>query len=247
MNKYPPEFIDIKLSRHTTLLYVVRTLLHKSLNKNLHLFKGTLVDLGCGEMPYKQYILDHTDKVTEYIGIDIPSQDQHEQYRKVKPDYIWDGKKIPLENESADTFIATELFEHVNNIDEILGEIKRVLKNDGLLYFTVPFLWTLHLVPNDYYRYTPYSLKEKLTQAGFKNIHIGITGGRSAALAQMISIWAATIKWEIRGIKKIMFTLFEIVVLHPIIRLLLWKDNQRTSDDYSEGTMPTGFYGYAKN
>ncbi|MDD2542615.1 MAG: methyltransferase domain-containing protein [Desulfuromonadaceae bacterium] len=147
--------------------------------------QGVLLDVGCGEMPYKSLILS-CPGITDYIGLDI--ENPHYQ-AKSKPDMYWDGASIPLPESSIDCAIATELFEHVPNLEATLTEIKRVLKPGGKLFFTVPFLWPLHDMPQDEYRYTPFALKRMLLNAGYTGIDITALGGWDASLAQMIGLW----------------------------------------------------------
>src|ERR1035437_2241040 len=169
MRKYNENFIDIRLSPSTVYVFSVRKLLQKAIDKNLVSFRGVLLDLGCGEMPYKQYILDNNKSVTKYIGADVDFSSYH---RSVRPDLLWDGKKLNLADGSVDTVMATELFEHVKNLEEVLGEVHRVLKPGGTVFFTVPFVWPLHETPNDECRYTPYSLERALNKVDFNSIEI---------------------------------------------------------------------------
>uniref|UniRef100_A0A6H1ZNC3 Putative methyltransferase n=1 Tax=viral metagenome TaxID=1070528 RepID=A0A6H1ZNC3_9ZZZZ len=48
------------------------------------------------------------------------------------------SESIPIKSNSINIVIAIESFEHVFNLNKCLSEIKRILKHDGLLYFTVP-------------------------------------------------------------------------------------------------------------
>lgn len=244
MAKYNQNFIDIQLSRDTVYVYSVRRAIQKALDENLHLFRGQLIDLGCGEMPYRQYILDRNRNVIKYTGVDI----DHSQYHQaVRPDLVWDGKTIRIGNESVDTVVATELFEHISNLEEILKEIHRILAKDGGLFFTVPFIWPLHETPYDEYRYTPYSLERTLKVAGFKDIVIKPMGGYNAALAQVFGFWMCNRKNEIEN--KIKFKIFDRIekyFFYPIIRKLLKWDNGLNHDTYGENSMPIGFYAYAK-
>ena len=244
MLKYDENFIDIKLSPSTVYVFSVRRLLQKAIDNNIGLFHGTLLDLGCGEMPYKQYLLDRNKSITEYIGLDV---DHSRYHHDRKPDLVWDGKRINLNDASVDTVIATELFEHVKNLGEVLDEVNRVLKKGGVIYFTVPFIWPLHEVPDDQYRYTPYSLKPALDKAGFKDIEILPLGGYNAALAQMICIWTVNRRNEsFSRSEKYIFMMIEKNILYPVIKKLLKRDNELNINSYGENTMPTGFYGYAK-
>lgn len=244
MINYNEYFIDIKLSSKTVYVYSVRKLLQKAIDKNLDKFGGVLLDLGCGEMPYKQYLLDRNQKIAKYIGMDI---DYSEYHQSIKPDMYWDGKNIALGNGKVDTVMATEFFEHIPNIETVLREINRVLTKDGLLFFTVPFIWPLHETPYDEYRYTPYSLSRVLLDTGFTDIVISPMGGYDAALAQMLCLWSATNNGKIATpLRRKLFGKFEKIILYPIIEKLLERDAKSNVTFYGENTMAPGFYGYAK-
>ncbi len=136
-------------------------------------------------MPYKEYILSNSN-VTEYIGCDIENAIYQ---KKIQPDIFWDGSKIPLEDNSIDSVLATELFEHVPDVTSVLLELNRLLKPGGVLFFTVPFLWPLHDIPYDEYRYTPFSLKRIFENTGYTKITINALGGWNASLATMLGLW----------------------------------------------------------
>jgi len=181
----PTDFINPALSENNMDLYLVRSSIYNTLKGFISRCKGILLDIGCGEMPYKQFVLENSN-ITQYIGMDI----ENPKYQKdTKPDIFWDGHKIPLDDNSVDCAIATEVFEHLPNIDQVLKETYRVLKPGGKLFFTVPFLWPIHDNPQDEYRYTPFSLKRYLQNAGFTDINIEAMGGWDASLAQMIGLW----------------------------------------------------------
>ena len=58
-----------------------------------------------------------------------------------------DANNLPYESEFFDLVVAFDVFEHIDNDYKALDEIKRVLKPDGLLVFTVPafqFLYGPH-------------------------------------------------------------------------------------------------------
>ena len=129
-----------------------RTLITEIAKKHFH---GKLIDIGCGEMPYKPVVMDNS-RVANYIGVDI----QNESYQQlVQPEVIWDGKHIPMPDNEADCAMLIEVLEHVPQPDQVLKEINRVMKRDGVCLVTIPFLWTLHDIPYDEYRYTPFAFK----------------------------------------------------------------------------------------
>ncbi|MDY6986998.1 MAG: class I SAM-dependent methyltransferase [Thermodesulfobacteriota bacterium] len=162
-----------------------RNAILEALKETSPLFCGSLLDVGCGYMPYRSFLLKAPSRVTRYLGLDLKPNKHYTNH----PDVIWDGACIPLLDSSFDCAIATEVFEHCPNLDMVLREIWRVLKPGGLLFFTVPFLWPLHNVPNDECRYTPFSLHRHLMNTGFREIQIKALGGWDAAMAQMVGLW----------------------------------------------------------
>ena len=79
------EFLNPRLSIDNMDLYIVRKSIINTLTANISLFHGTLLDIGCGEMPYKPYILSNS-KVEKYIGLDIKNPTYQQN---IKPDLFW--------------------------------------------------------------------------------------------------------------------------------------------------------------
>jgi len=150
------------------------------------LFRGVLLDIGCGRMPYRTLLTIPPSRVERYIGLDL---DNPAYQQESKPDISWDGKTIPLPDASVDCGLATSVFEHILEPVPVMREIRRVMKPDGVMLFTVPFIWPLHDTPGDYYRYTPFALNALLKKGGFQDVLIRPVGGWNAALAQMLGLW----------------------------------------------------------
>lgn len=227
-------FTNISLHRDYLDLYYVRRSLLNAIKENMNRFHGSILDVGCGIMPYKELIVANNKNVTAYVGLDFENSIDHE-YELGKPDLFWTGVVIPLENNSVDTVLATEFFEHCADPEKIMLEILRVLKPGGLLFITVPFLWNLHTVPHDEYRYTPYSLERHLKNANFVNIELKSLGGWDASLAQMLALWHRQ-----RPMRKFIKRILAYILI-PIIRKLIntdykWKYKNR----FGNGDMFTG-------
>jgi SAM-dependent methyltransferase len=144
---------------------------------------GDVLDIGCGRMPYRALLTGPEFGVRRYIGLDL------EKNRYGTPDLTWDGQRIPLEDASVDSVLLTEVLEHCHDPAAVLREAARVMRPGAAMVFTVPFLWPLHDLPDDYYRYTPSMLERLLQHSGFESVEIHALGGWDASLAQMIGLW----------------------------------------------------------
>lgn len=228
-------FINIPFTVENLDRYLIRTSIYNAIKSSLSNFKGNLLDIGCGKMPYKEFMQENS-LVKKYVGLDIENALQYDA--GIKPDFTWDGIKMPFEDESFHTAFGTEVLEHCPEPKIILSETYRVLKNGGCFFFTVPFLWNLHEVPHDEYRYTPFALKRLLSDAGFKNIDIKATGGWHASMAQMLGLWVKRSSMPERK-RRILSR-----ILKPIVRKLIKIDNYSVIN-FQEGQMITGLFGVA--
>lgn len=113
---------------------------------------GKLMDVGCGQSPYRFLI----NSQTEYLGIDVWNADEFGYHNKDVT--YFDGKKMPFPDSSVDHFICTETLEHTPEPSLLIEEICRVLKKGGDGIVTVPWSARFHYIPNDYFRFTPSAL-----------------------------------------------------------------------------------------
>lgn len=225
------DFINPRCSRATLDIFVVRRAIVEFLCSQLRDFSGVVLDIGCGYMPYKSLVLAPPSRAQRYVGLDL--KDNIYQ----KPDLEWDGRNIPLQDGSVDCALATEVLEHCANPDLVIREAHRVLKPGGLLFFTAPFLWPLHDVPHDEYRYTPFALERHLRNSGFGQIKVKALGGWDASLAQMIGLWVRRRRMSSRK-RAILSTL-----ALPFVRYLAGRD--LPPQTFDEDLMITGVAGTA--
>lgn len=228
-------FLNPKFSAGTLDRYIVRHSILNALKTRFGDFQGRLLDVGCGQMPYKPLLTARPSRVTHYIGLDLENNPIHNNH----PDITWQKDKIPLIDNSIDCAIATEVFEHCPDPETVMSEICRVLKPGGMLFCTVPFLWPLHEVPHDEYRYTPFSLSRHLAASGFVDIELKPLGGWDASLAQMLGLWVRRRpmgKWTRRVLSRLFM---------PVIYLLSQRD-KRGLTQFHESAMITGLSGTAR-
>lgn len=159
--RFNPGFISFFINP----FFIIRLGLYKGIRKSSKLLCGHMLDFGCGSKPYRQLF-----NVDQYVGLDLKESGNNKQHKSV--DVYYDGKTIPFEDKSFDSVFTSEVFEHVFNLDEVLIEINRVLKTQGKILITVPFVWDEHEVPYDFGRYSSYGIKFMLEKHGFKVISL---------------------------------------------------------------------------
>jgi ubiquinone/menaquinone biosynthesis C-methylase UbiE len=106
----------------------------------IQLVKDKIVlDIACGE-GYGANIL--SQNASFVYGVDIDSltiANAREKYRSDKINFIEGAAdNIPLKDKSVDVVVSFETIEHHDKHDEMLQEIKRVLKDDGMLIMSSP-------------------------------------------------------------------------------------------------------------
>ncbi len=140
--------------------YIARRGLADAMREYSTHLSGRLLDVGCGSKPYARLF-----SVEQYIGLDIDS----ERTRSGGvADYYYDGHRFPFDSASFDSILCNQVLEHVFNPSEFLSEIHRVLKPNGGMVLTVPFVWDEHEQPWDYARYSSFGLTALFEKSGLR-------------------------------------------------------------------------------
>jgi SAM-dependent methyltransferase len=164
-------------------LYFIRKGLYNKINLYAPQMSGNLLDFGCGAKPYKDLFVN----TSEYIGLDFESEGHIHINEQI--DFYYDGINIPFEDNRFDSIFTSEVFEHVFELEKILPEIARVLKVNGKILITCPFVWEEHEIPNDFARYTQFALKSMLENNGFRILTIDKNGHFILALHQLFILY----------------------------------------------------------
>jgi SAM-dependent methyltransferase len=140
-----------------------------------------ILDIGCGNKPYEEYIHKLTNKRgIKYVGCDIIQSSEQ------KVDIICEATNIPEPSATYDIILCTQVIEHVFDHYKIFEEAYRLLKPGGFFIVSAPFIWHMHEIPYDFYRFTRYGIQELLTHAGFRIKEEKSNGGKFAVLGQLI-------------------------------------------------------------
>lgn len=98
-------------------------------------------------------------------------------------DVIADAQQLPFHNASIDLFLSSSVLEHVENPEQAVAEITRVLKPGGRVYSEIPFLRAYHMAPYDYQRYTISGIEALFSRHGLLREDKGICSGPFTAWA----------------------------------------------------------------
>lgn len=149
---------------------------------------GKILDIGCGNKPYKSYFNDYES----YIGCDIIQSSRNEV------DIISEATNIPLSDSYFDTIFTTQTIEHVFEHRKMVEEAYRLLKKNGYIIISGPMYWPHHEEPYDFYRFTKHGLRAILEAAGFEVIEIKSNGGKwplwGVTTIQTLPSWITNLK-----------------------------------------------------
>lgn len=193
------EKLKVRLSPH-------KCYIRKHLNEFLSLIiksnnsPKVIIDVGAGTSPYKN-IFDPI--ASNYISIDMT------YYPNLS--IIGIAQKLPFKSHIADIVLLIEVLEHIYETQETLNEINRILKPNGYLVLTVPFIIGYH-TSIDYFRFTEDALRRLLKDSGFEIISLKKRGG---ILTTLVSI-LINVPSSLFKDKKLLYLLF-LILLAPLI------------------------------
>lgn len=144
--------------------------------KELH---GKLLDFGCGSKPYRELFTG----VDEYIGTDMENEGHNHENEDI--DVYYDGKNLPFESNLFDAILCSEVLEHVPDLNHSLSELSRILRVNGKILITTPFVWPEHEMPYDYRRFTSNGLRQVLEDNGFLVLNQRKSGSYVESVTQM--------------------------------------------------------------
>jgi predicted SAM-dependent methyltransferase len=153
-----------------------RKMLNYLLYKYKDLYHGNVLDIGGRDRGIFKTLKSN---VKRWIFADINE--------KNNPDIILDVTDMKqIESNSIDVVNAIELFEHVRYIEKGLKECNRVLKENGTIIISTPFLYYIHNMPYDFQRWTYIKWQNELIKFGFELERIIVMGNFFTFLAEML-------------------------------------------------------------
>jgi SAM-dependent methyltransferase len=137
---------------------------------------AAVLDVGAGDAPYREL----------FAHCDYRTTDWENSVHELDVDIVAPADALPVPDESLDAVLLTQVLEHVPDPAAVLREAARVLRVGAGISVTVPFVWELHELPFDFWRFTPASLEQLLTDAGFAEIVIQPRSDCFTTVAQLL-------------------------------------------------------------
>jgi predicted SAM-dependent methyltransferase len=108
-----------------------------------------VLDIGAGTCPYKKLFAHCEYKTHDFKKYEGEKLGGTTEYGNI--DYESDVTDIPVQDNSFDVILCTEVLEHVQEPFKAIQEMVRILKPGGRLFLTAPLGAGLHQLPFHYY------------------------------------------------------------------------------------------------
>lgn len=187
----------------------------------------SVLNIGCGSDQYGRYFPNRTT-------VDIVARPG------ARVDIIGDAHNLhQISDASFDVLLCTEVLEHLHTPDKAISEFWRILRPGGTLLLTTRFIFPLHDVPGDYYRYTKYGLRYLLRDFAIEELQEETTTVEAlAVLYQRIGFQCETLR--ARPFKLFWFLAARILMLFS--RILTREFGDIRHGQPETNIMSSGYY-----
>lgn len=185
-----------------------RFLLHRKLKASFqeHVH-GRLLEAGAGGSPFSEQL--------RFLADEVVTLDVSDRYGDI--DVVADVQDMPqVPSNSFDVVVCTQVLEHLPEPRRALKEMRRVLKDEGVLILSAPHLSMVHEAPNDFFRYTGYGLRSLANTSGFMVTSIEPTGGLVAFVAHPLSLAVLTLSSFAKAVRGIVWILNYVVLVRGV-------------------------------
>lgn len=132
----------------------------------------SVLDYGAGNSPYRTYI-----SCERYAKADITQNVAGDIDHLICP-----GESLGVADGSFDLILLLDVLEHVPDPSFVLHELRRLLRPEGTLIVSVPFLYREHETPNDYCRLTMFGAEKLVRECGGRVVKMEKAGNASYTL-----------------------------------------------------------------
>ncbi len=156
---------------------IARTLFNIQVKKNCSNIVGRVLDIASGINPgYKKCL----PKDIDYIASDFKT----DSYLDMIIDF---NNKLNFKDQTFENIFLFNAIYIVKDRIGLLKEIKRIIKDNGTLFLSSPFIANEMKEPDDFCRLTAQGLEDEFKEAGFGNIKIIRYGERFSSALYLIN------------------------------------------------------------
>jgi SAM-dependent methyltransferase len=165
---------------YPTRYHLARWLQEEAQRAGTDLGRFRVLAIGCGKKPYLPYFAENADA---YIGVDVdienPMADLHAPI-----------EDLPVEDESFEVVLCTQVLEHAGDPDQAVTELFRVTTPGGRVLASTHGVQVYHPAPEDHWRWTHSGLELLfLRNAPWRSVKVYPAGGTATCLASMTGIY----------------------------------------------------------
>ncbi len=185
------------------------------------------LDIGCGSREYAQLFPQCTTlEIAPRPGVPV--------------DIVGDVHNLHMIADCTyDIVLCTEVLEHLHTPALAISEMYRVLKPGGLLLLSTRFIFPLHDVPGDYFRFTKYGLRHLLQRFTILELTEEVGTVRTlAVLFQRVGFQCET--WGLRPLKLLWFVHAWILYWSSFLITKEFGDIRHKQEDHC--ILASGYY-----
>lgn len=134
------------------------------LNRNLALFKGPYLEVGSKDYGSTQNLRSFFPG-EDYVGVDISAGDGVDAVLDLTAPF--EEIETVLKGRRFGTIFCLSVLEHCEQPFVMADNLSRLLREEGRLYLSVPFVARFHGYPSDYWRFTHEGVKKLFPALSF--------------------------------------------------------------------------------
>ncbi|MBN2094117.1 MAG: methyltransferase domain-containing protein [Candidatus Zambryskibacteria bacterium] len=194
-----------------------------------HASDKRVLDIGSGGSGYDKFFPNR-------IAVDIdPNR---------KPDIVADAKKLPFRDEEFEMILCTEVLEHIDEPKVAINEMKRVLKKGGKLILTTRFIYPMHDIPHDYFRFTLFGMKKLFED--WEIIELKPETETFSAIGVLIQRIVFQTSLHLNKISKLLLLFLAWIFNHANFLIIEEYGNIKKTIKIDGSIINTGYYLFAK-
>ncbi|MEO1440422.1 MAG: glycosyltransferase [Chloroflexota bacterium] len=165
----------------------------------------------------RQFLTSHaTDELTLDVGAKqkpyadlFPNSVAGDIVLAFAADTAFDAHALPFPDDYFGVILCTEVLEHCIDPQQAINEFYRVLKPGGTLLLTTRFVFPLHDVPHDYFRFTRYGLAHLCR--GFATVDIREEAATVETMAILLQRLGYQVAWKVPLLRFVTFALARVL------------------------------------